>query len=93
ADRLPGAGTMSGVGAVVGATEPRFLARLRELMPRAIFLVPGVGAQGGDAELLGEAFAGAASVLVPASRSIAGSADPGGAAEDLRAAVWAIAPS
>ena len=35
------------VGAVVGATRPERLARLRELMPRAIFLLPGVGAQGG----------------------------------------------
>ncbi len=50
ADRLAGSGGFSGAGAVVGATEPRFLARLRELMPRAIFLLPGVGAQGGSAE-------------------------------------------
>ena len=46
AERLAGAGGFSGAGAVVGATEPRFLARLRELMPRAIFLLPGVGAPG-----------------------------------------------
>ena len=36
----------------------RFLARLRELMPRAIFLLPGVGAQGGSAEQLAAAFTG-----------------------------------
>jgi len=34
------------VGAVVGATYPAQLARLRQLMPRALILVPGVGAQG-----------------------------------------------
>jgi orotidine-5'-phosphate decarboxylase len=92
ADRLPGSGDLSGVGAVVGATEPRFLARLRELMPRAILLLPGVGAQGGAVEDLGAAFAaGSASALVTASRSVAGAADPGDAAERLRASVWAVA--
>lgn len=34
------------VGAVVGATYPHELARLRKLMPRAPILIPGVGAQG-----------------------------------------------
>ena len=38
---------LSCVGAVTGATRPEHLGRLRELMPRAIFLLPGVGAQGG----------------------------------------------
>ena len=36
------------VGAVTGATEPQHLARLRELMPHTPFLLPGIGAQGGD---------------------------------------------
>ena len=45
----------------------------RELMPRSIFLVPGVGAQGGQASDLGPALgAHPASILVAASRSIAG---------------------
>ena len=59
AERLAGADSspLSGMGAVVGATEPAHIARLRELMPRAIFLIPGVGAQGGRPELLGAAFA------------------------------------
>lgn len=39
----------SSIGAVVGATYPREAERLRELMPRVIFLVPGYGAQGGTA--------------------------------------------
>ncbi len=46
ADRLMGESGLSGMGAVVGATEPEHFARLRELMPRSIFLIPGVGAQG-----------------------------------------------
>ena len=36
------------IGAVVGATFPEQAKGLRELMPRSIFLVPGIGAQGGD---------------------------------------------
>lgn len=35
------------VGAVVGATYPAQAAKLREIMPASIFLVPGFGAQGG----------------------------------------------
>jgi orotidine-5'-phosphate decarboxylase len=37
------------LGLVVGATYPAELARVRELAPRLPLLVPGVGAQGGDA--------------------------------------------
>jgi orotidine-5'-phosphate decarboxylase len=91
ADRLLGEGGLSGMGAVVGATEPQHIARLRELMPRSIFLIPGVGAQGGRPELLGAAFsAGPAAALVPASRGIAAAEDPAAAAESLRQAVWKI---
>ena len=38
------------VGLVVGATAPEELAEVRALVPDLPFLVPGVGAQGGDAE-------------------------------------------
>src|SRR5439155_8595322 len=58
ADRLMGECGLSGTGAVIGATEPRHLSRLRELMPRSIFLVPGVGAQGVRAAVRGPAFGG-----------------------------------
>ncbi len=37
------------VGLVVGATFPQELARVRELAPRLPLLIPGIGAQGGDA--------------------------------------------
>lgn len=46
----------SSVGAVVGATYPEELKRLREKMPNSIFLVPGYGAQGGGAKDVVEAF-------------------------------------
>ncbi len=39
----------SAVGAVVGATYPEQLAKLRKCMPHTFFLVPGYGAQGGGA--------------------------------------------
>jgi orotidine-5'-phosphate decarboxylase len=38
------------VGLVVGATAPEELAEVRDVVPEIPFLVPGVGAQGGDAE-------------------------------------------
>ena len=89
--RLLGESGLSGIGAVVGATEPRHFARMRELMPRAIFLIPGVGAQGGRPELLGAAFsAGRAAGLVAASRGIAADPDPAAAAERLRKTVWDV---
>ena len=68
-----GVGTtgLSDVGAVVGATAPGRLAALRELMPHAVFLLPGVGAQGGNVEELAPAFAcGPAGGLISASRGI-----------------------
>ena len=90
-ERLLGSSGLSGMGAVVGATEPGHIGRLRELMPRSVFLIPGVGAQGGRPELLGAAFGpGPASALVAASRGIAADPDPAAAAERLRATVWAI---
>jgi orotidine-5'-phosphate decarboxylase len=46
----------SAVGAVVGATYPEQLPKLRAEMPGAIFLVPGFGAQGGRAEDVALAF-------------------------------------
>jgi orotidine-5'-phosphate decarboxylase len=62
---------LSDVGAVTGATEPGHLARMRALMPRTPFLLPGVGAQGGTVEALGPAFArGLAGGLVTSSRGI-----------------------
>jgi orotidine-5'-phosphate decarboxylase len=90
--RLEGSEGLSGLGAVVGATAPGHIARLRELMPSAPFLLPGVGVQGGSAQDLEPAFGShPASAIVTASRSIAGARDPAAAAEALRQEVWDVA--
>jgi orotidine-5'-phosphate decarboxylase len=100
---VPGAepSGLSDLGAVIGATAPQHVARARELMPRAVFLLPGVGAQGGHVEDLAPAFApGRAAGLITASRSIAhahlkSGGDPATAAraeaERLRVLAWALA--
>ena len=44
------------VGSVVGATYPEQLGELRQVMPNSIFLIPGLGAQGGKAEDLNDGF-------------------------------------
>lgn len=62
---------LSDVGAVTGATVPGRLESLRAAMPNAVFLLPGVGAQGGRVEDLVPAFApGRAGGLIAASRGI-----------------------
>ncbi|HKU58553.1 MAG TPA: orotidine-5'-phosphate decarboxylase [Gaiellaceae bacterium] len=62
---------LSSVCAVVGATYPREVGEARKLMPQAILLLPGVGAQGASVADLARAFtSGPASAVVNASRSI-----------------------
>lgn len=59
-------------GIVVGATYPEELKMLRELCPELPFLVPGVGAQGGDVEKVVKfgCTAGKAGIAVNSSRGI-----------------------
>lgn len=56
ASDLPMSEGYSPVGAVVGATWPQELARLRALLPHSWLLLPGVGAQGGAVKDLAAAF-------------------------------------
>ncbi len=89
---------LSDVGAVVGATAPEHLERLREAMPAAVMLLPGLGPQGGDGRALAPAFApGPAGAIVPVSRGIVYAheqrgGDPANAAaaeaQRLRALLW-----
>jgi orotidine-5'-phosphate decarboxylase len=97
-----GASGLTDIGAVVGATAAGRLESLRARMPNAVFLLPGVGAQGGSVEELAPAFApGPAGGLVSASRGIVGAyeragGDPAGAARAqaarLRELAWALVP-
>jgi orotidine-5'-phosphate decarboxylase len=88
AERLNTAGN---VGLVVGATAPSELAEVRSVSPLP-FLVPGVGAQGGDLERsVRAAWNGdEASCLVSASRWILYADDPGRGAARLRDAINAV---
>jgi orotidine-5'-phosphate decarboxylase len=62
---------LSSVGAVVGATYPRAVAEARKLMPQAVLLLPGIGAQGATPADVARAFtSGPASALVSVSRSV-----------------------
>jgi orotidine-5'-phosphate decarboxylase len=88
AERLNAAGN---VGLVVGATAPSELAEVRSASSLP-FLVPGVGAQGGDLERsVRAAWNGdEASCLVSASRWILYADDPGRGAERMREAINAV---
>jgi len=59
------------VGAVVGATYPEQAKKLRAVMPKTIFLVPGYGAQGGTAKDVKPCFnADGTGAIVNSSRGI-----------------------
>ncbi len=86
ARRVAAAGIGERAGLVVGATAPAELAGIRALVPGLAFLVPGVGAQGGDADAVlaaGPATSGPAGdgagggLLVNVSRGIAAAARRG----------------
>jgi orotidine-5'-phosphate decarboxylase len=55
-DRAIGSAGFGSIGAVVGATQPAAALKLRKQLPRALFLVPGYGAQGGSAETVRACF-------------------------------------
>ena len=68
---LVGEHGLSSVGAVIGATHPRAVGEARRLLPRAILLLPGVGAQGATPADVARAFtSGPASALVNVSRDV-----------------------
>jgi len=78
--------TGNNLGLVVGATQPAALTRVRAAAPDLWFLVPGVGAQGGDLETalrcgLREDGKG---MLINVARGIARADDPAQAAAEMR---------
>jgi orotidine-5'-phosphate decarboxylase len=97
-----GAWNRSGqLGLVVGATFPAEIERVRELAPTLPLLIPGLGAQGGDAAATVRAGArGGATIVVNSSRAVlyasAGAnfaAAARGAAETTRATLNAARPA
>ncbi len=80
-----GAWSRSGaeLGLVVGATYPQEVARVRELAPTLPLLIPGIGAQGGDAEATVRAgWREGGPIIVSSSRAVLYA---GGAASDMPA--------
>ncbi|MGB9673059.1 MAG: orotidine-5'-phosphate decarboxylase [Anaerolineales bacterium] len=73
------------IGLVVGATYPQDLKKLREKVSDCWFLVPGVGAQGGDLEnaLLNGLRADGKGLIINVSRSISRAPNPAQAASEL----------
>lgn len=70
-DGLVGESGYSALGAVVATRQADQAARLRELMPQSIFLVPGYGAQGGTAADFAPYFKpDGTGALIAASRSV-----------------------
>ena len=76
------------LGLVVGATYPREVARVRELAPTLTLLIPGIGAQGGDAPATVQAgWRSNGPIVVSSSRAVLyASAD-----DDFAAAARAVA--
>ncbi|KAF0109053.1 MAG: uridine monophosphate synthetase [Anaerolineaceae bacterium] len=78
--------TGDNIGLVVGATQPEALTRVRSAAPDLWFLVPGVGAQGGDLETALKAGlrSDGKGMLINVSRGISRAKDPAKAAAQLR---------
>lgn len=78
--------TNGNVGLVVGATDPQALARVRAAAPDLWFLVPGIGAQGGDLQASLEAGLrpDGMGLIINVSRAISKADDPGAAARKMR---------
>jgi orotidine-5'-phosphate decarboxylase len=71
---------------VVGATYPDEMRRIRAIAPQLTFLVPGIGAQGGDVKAVVEAGldANGGGLMISSSRGILFSDDPAASARALR---------
>jgi uridine monophosphate synthetase len=78
--------THGNVGLVVGATDPEALARVRAAAPGLWFLVPGIGAQGGDlqASLDAGLRPDGLGMLINVSRAISQAGDPRAEAKRIR---------
>lgn len=77
------------IGLVIGATYPEAVAEIRAAYPNTWFLVPGIGAQGGDLEavLAAGLRADGKGVIINSSRGIIYADDPRRAARETRDAI------
>ena len=90
AERVSGAwNTRGNCMLVVGATWPAEMQRIRNAAPQMTFLVPGIGAQGGDVEATVRAGlrADGKGLMLASSRAILYAEDPAAAARETRDAI------
>jgi uridine monophosphate synthetase len=82
------------IGFVVGATYPAAMRAVRDIAPRAWFLVPGIGAQGGDPEATVAAGLrkDGLGLVISASRGVCYAPDPRAAAQAYRDQINAARP-
>ena len=80
------------IGLVIGATYPEAVADIRCHSPNAWFLIPGIGAQGGELQAVLRAGLrpDGMGLIINASRSILYAVDPHAAAESLRTEINAV---
>lgn len=71
---------------VVGATYPTEMAKIREIAPELTFLVPGIGAQGGEVEPIMKAGQNdrGTGMIINSARGVIYNENPGKAAQKLR---------
>lgn len=74
------------IGAIVPATDPKVLKRVREIMPKRIFLIPGIGAQGGEIASTVNAAKNVdgKGIIISVSRSVLYVANPRAEAQKIR---------
>lgn len=86
ADLAQGWNSSDNLGLVVGATQPDAMERVRRIASELWILAPGVGAQGGELHetLRAGLRQDGMGLLIPVSRAISRSQDPGKAAQALR---------
>ena len=86
------AGGRAELGLVVGATYPAEVARVRALAPTLPLLIPGIGAQGGDAEATVRAgWSAAGPVIVSSSRAVLYAGGDASTADAFAQAAHAVA--
>ena len=85
--------TRGNCSAVIGATRPADIQRAREIAgPNMVFLVPGIGAQGGDVKAVAQADP-STNLVINSSRSITNSPHPNQAAANLHRQITQAADS